>query len=58
MKGSVTKERAIGLVRVSGRDDDSGHSPELQVRAMLKYTCDQGYLPSADDVLDELPADR
>jgi hypothetical protein len=36
-------ERAIGIVRVSQRDDDTGHSPEVQARAMLKKAQSDGF---------------
>jgi DNA invertase Pin-like site-specific DNA recombinase len=45
--------RAIGIVRVSQRDDDSGHSPEVQVRAMLKQAQDEGFTLNLDDIWDE-----
>jgi DNA invertase Pin-like site-specific DNA recombinase len=52
MLGS-TKARAIGIIRVSQRDDETSHSPETQARAMLKLARDRGWLLRPDDILDE-----
>jgi DNA invertase Pin-like site-specific DNA recombinase len=45
--------RAIGIVRVSQRQDDSGHSPEVQVRAMLKQAEDADFTLTLADIWDE-----
>src|SRR5690242_14960974 len=45
--------RAIGIVRVSRRDDDSGHSPEVQVRAMLRMAAAEGFRLDPEDIWDE-----
>jgi len=45
--------RALGIVRVSNRDDDTGHSPEVQARAMVKLAADSRWRLTADDILDE-----
>jgi site-specific DNA recombinase len=45
--------RAIGIVRVSQRDDDSGHSPEVQVRAIFRKATLEGLVVAADDIWDE-----
>jgi hypothetical protein len=50
----MAKERAIGIVRVSQRrGSDSEHSPEVQVRAMLKHADERGYELRAEDIWDE-----
>jgi site-specific DNA recombinase len=46
-------ERAIGIVRVSQRDDDTGHSPEVQARAMLKQAQSDGFGLVPGDIWDE-----
>jgi hypothetical protein len=46
-------KRAMGIVRVSQRTDDTGHSPEVQARAMLKYAEDQGWQLDQHDILAE-----
>jgi DNA invertase Pin-like site-specific DNA recombinase len=50
---SSQRPRAIGIVRVSQRDDDSGHSPEVQARAMLRQAADEGFDLAAADIWDE-----
>ena len=40
-------------MRVSQRDDDSGHSPEVQVRAMLKQAASDGFRLDPEDIWDE-----
>jgi site-specific DNA recombinase len=48
------KLHAIGIVRVSQRDGDaSEHSPEVQVRAMVKHAADHGWILDPHDILDE-----
>lgn len=49
--------RAIGIVRVSQRDDDTGHSPEVQAGAMLRQARDDGFALAVDDIWDENIAD-
>jgi site-specific DNA recombinase len=46
-------ERAIGIVRVSQREDDTGHSPEVQARAMLKQAQGDGFGLAPADIWDE-----
>src|SRR3954471_10041797 len=46
-------ERAIGIVRVSQRDDDTGHTPEVQARAMLKQAQSDGFGLVPGDIWDE-----
>jgi DNA invertase Pin-like site-specific DNA recombinase len=46
-------ERAIGIVRVSQRDDDTGHSPEVQARALLKQAQSDGFGLVPGDIWDE-----
>jgi DNA invertase Pin-like site-specific DNA recombinase len=45
--------RAIGIVRVSQRDDDSGHSPEVQARAILREAAADGLSVDPADIWDE-----
>jgi DNA invertase Pin-like site-specific DNA recombinase len=45
--------RGIGIVRVSQRDDDNGHSPEVQARAMLKQAQGGGFTLDPADIWDE-----
>jgi hypothetical protein len=45
--------RAIGIVRVSQRKDDSGHSPEVQRRALDQMAELHGWSLALPDVLDE-----
>jgi DNA invertase Pin-like site-specific DNA recombinase len=45
--------RGIGIVRVSQRDDDSGRSPEVQARAMLKQAGSDGFTLQPEDIWDE-----
>jgi site-specific DNA recombinase len=45
--------RAIGIVRVSQREDDSGHSPEVQARAILTKAATEGLTVVPDDIWDE-----
>jgi DNA invertase Pin-like site-specific DNA recombinase len=45
--------RAIGIVRVSQRSDDSGHSPEVQARAILHKAELENLSVVADDIWDE-----
>jgi DNA invertase Pin-like site-specific DNA recombinase len=45
--------RAIGIVRVSQRDDDSGHSPEVQARAILTKAAGEGLTVLPEDIWDE-----
>lgn len=45
--------RAIGIVRVSQRDDDAGHSPEVQARALLKQAQDGAFALDPRDIWDE-----
>lgn len=45
--------RGIGIVRVSQRDDDSGHSPEVQARALLKEAGNDGFTLTPEDIWDE-----
>ena len=49
---SLTR-RAIGIVRVSQRRDDDGHSAEVQVRAMLKQAADEDLTLVPADIWDE-----
>src|SRR4051812_45518565 len=49
----LTTQRAIGIVRVSQRDDNSGLSPEVQVRAMLKQADLDGFTLDPTDIWDE-----
>jgi DNA invertase Pin-like site-specific DNA recombinase len=49
----MTTTRAIGIVRVSQRTDDSGHSPEVQARALLKQAGDERLTLSPADIWDE-----
>jgi DNA invertase Pin-like site-specific DNA recombinase len=49
----MNSPRAIGIVRVSQRDNDSGQSPEVQRRALGRMTELHGWSLAADDVLDE-----
>ncbi|MCW2958934.1 MAG: Resolvase, terminal domain, partial [Solirubrobacterales bacterium] len=54
MTAKATKHRAIGIVRVSQRDDESGgHSPEVQVRAMLKQAAGEDYTFDPADIWDD-----
>lgn len=54
MTAQATKtRRAIGIVRVSQRDDDGGHSPEVQARAMLKQAEGGDFALDAADIWDE-----
>jgi len=45
--------RGIGIVRVSQRADDTGHSPEVQARAMLRQAGTDGFTLAAEDIWDE-----
>lgn len=53
MTAGPAKHRAIGIVRVSQRDDESGHSPEVQVRAMLKQAAGEDFTLDPADIWDE-----
>jgi DNA invertase Pin-like site-specific DNA recombinase len=53
MTAVATRPKAIGIVRVSQREDDTSHSPEVQARAMLKFAADQHWDLSPRDILDE-----
>ena len=47
------RQRAIGIVRVSQRTDYTGHSPEVQARAMLKKAGDNDWSLEPRDIWDE-----
>ena len=46
-------DRAIGIVRVSQRDDDEGHSPEVQARALIRQAGHEDVELAAADIWDE-----
>jgi DNA invertase Pin-like site-specific DNA recombinase len=49
----TTKPRAIGIIRVSQRTDDTGQSPEVQRRALGQMAALHEWKLAARDVLDE-----